>query len=324
MRSVLATGGGGFPRRRVLLLVVLLAIAAGAAAIDAGASNLKPATVVATITPSPAPTADIAVTAAPPPPPARDAAALAAAVAVIVGVSGATVAVSLAELGGTQPLGWSLNGSAVFDAASTYKLAALMLEAQLIAAGSLDPNGLVYFQAADYEAGVFDDYWVGEGFTRAALAYRAAHYSDNTAGHMLVRDIGGGIALNTWAANLGATDSSFYDGNTTTAADLTALWVAEVGGELGGAAAQAWLYPLLTGTAYENGIPTGISGATVVHKTGALDLTENDSALVLGSASGPYSLTVLTNGLDETAGTSLIAAIAASVATYENARPATA
>jgi len=300
-----------------LILVTLIALASASAALDVSASNAEPAAVAAAAVPTPAPTAAIPVT-----PAARDADSLAAAVAALVAGSGATVGVSVVELGGTLPLSWSSNGTAVFTAASTYKLAALMVEAQRIAAGTTDPNGLVYFEDSDYEDGVFDDYSAGAGFTRIELAYRAAHYSDNTAGHMLVRDVGGAGALNAWVAALGATGSSFFDGNTTTATDLTALWVAEAQGRLGGAAAQAWLYPLLTRTSFESGIPAGTSGATVVHKTGALDLTENDTALLLGAPSGPYVLTVLTDGLDETAGPALIASIARAVGTFESARSA--
>ncbi|HEY8760093.1 MAG TPA: serine hydrolase [Candidatus Dormibacteraeota bacterium] len=300
-----------------LILVTLIALASASAALDVSASNAEPAAVAAAAVPTPAPTAAISVT-----PAARDADSLAAAVAALVAGSGATVGVSVVELGGTLPLSWSSNGTGVFTAASTYKLAALMVEAQRIAAGTTDPNGLVYFEDSDYEDGVFDDYSAGAGFTRIELAYRAAHYSDNTAGHMLVRDVGGAGALNAWVAALGATGSSFFDGNTTTATDLTALWVAEAQGRLGGAAAQAWLYPLLTRTSFESGIPAGTSGATVVHKTGALDLTENDTALLLGAPSGPYVLTVLTDGLDETAGPTLIASIARAVETFESARSA--
>jgi beta-lactamase class A len=312
------------PRRGLrLILVALVALTAASAALDASASNGKPA---ATATAEPA-TASVATSSSEPTvvavattPAARDAAALAAAVAALVASGGASVGVSVTELGGTLPLRWSSNGGAVFTAASTYKLAALMIEAQRIAAGTTDPNGLIYFEEADYEAGVFDDYSVGVGYTRAELAYRAAHYSDNTAGHMLVRDIGGSAALNAWAASLGATGSSFFDGNTTTASDLTALWVAEADGKLGGTAAQAWLYPLLTNTVYESGIPAGSANLTVVHKTGAVDLTENDTALVLGAPSGAYVLTVLTDGLDEAGGTALIASIAAAVEKFELAR----
>src|SRR5260370_18190414 len=86
---------------------------------------------------------------------------------------------------------------------------------------------------------------------------------------MLVRDVGGAAALKAWAAAAGATSSAFFDGNTTTATDLATLWVAEASGELGGAAAQAWLYPLLTDTTTEAGVPAGTRADTpVAPKTG--------------------------------------------------------
>jgi beta-lactamase class A len=252
---------------------------------------------------------------------ARDFSSLQAAVASLIGGDGAAVSVTLVELGGAQPQTWSLSGSEVFNAASTYKLAALMLEAQNIAAGKFDPEGLITYQDSDYEEGWYDDYTEGATYTRSELAMRAGQKSDNTAGHMLVRDVGGADALNAWAASLGTTNSSFFIDNTTTSGDLADLWIAEAQGKLGGAAAQAWLYPLLTRTAYESGIPADLpASATVVHKTGALDLTENDAALVAGGPSGLYVLTTMTNGLDETAGPVLIAAISAAVWQYEAAR----
>lgn len=254
----------------------------------------------------------------------RSTASLAAEIDQLVAGSGATVGVTLVELGGSQPLSWSVNGGSVFTAASTYKLAALMLEAQNIASGATDPNGLVCFTDDDYEDGWFTDYVDGACYTRNELASRAAKQSDNTAGHMLVRDVGGGDVLNAWAASHGATDSSLYfDPNTTTSNDLAALWIAEAAGQLGGTAAQAWLYPLLTYTTTESAIPAGAgAGETVVHKTGSLDLTENDAALVLGLPSGPYVLTVMTDGLDPAEGTALIAAISNAVWQFETARNA--
>src|ERR1700716_1467906 len=48
----------------------------------------------------------------------------------VVEASGATVGITLVELGGSNPLVWSSNGTGAFTAASTYKLAALMMEAQ--------------------------------------------------------------------------------------------------------------------------------------------------------------------------------------------------
>ena len=239
----------------------------------------------------------------------------------LVGASGATVGITLVELGGSNPIVWSSNGSGVFVAASTYKLAALMMEAQNIAAGQTDPNGYVCYQDDDYETGWFDDYESGACFTRNELAWRAGNKSDNTAGHMLVRDLGGSDVLNAWAASHGATSSAFFIGNTTTSNDLSALWAAEARGQLGGSAAQAWLYPLLTGTATEGGVPTGVGpNVTVVHKTGNLDQEVNDAALVQ-SGNKSYVVTVMTDGLGGSDGWQLIAAIAADVQQYEEARP---
>lgn len=243
------------------------------------------------------------------------------AIVALVDASGATVGVTLVELGGSNPITWSQNGGTIVTAASTYKLAALMLEAENIAAGTTDPNGLVCFTPDDYEAGWFDDYVDGACFSRNELASRAAKESDNTAGHMLVRDVGGADTLNAWAASVGATSSAFFDGNTTTSDDLAALWTAEASGKLGGAAAQEWLYPLLTGTTTESGVPAGVpSGVGVVHKTGTLDTIANDAALVTSGPDGAYVLTVMTDGLGGSDGWTLIAAISAAAWQLESLR----
>jgi beta-lactamase class A len=251
----------------------------------------------------------------------RDATPLLVDLQQLVAGSGAAVGVTVVELGGTDQLAWSVDGDAVFTAASTYKLVALMMEAQNIATGTTDPNGLVCYVPSDYEAGWFDDYSPGVCFTRNELASRAAKESDNTAGHMLIRDLGGAAALNAWAAAQGAAESAFFDGNTTTATDLATLWVAEASGELGGEAAQAWLYPLLMNTTTEAGVPAGTpADTTVIHKTGALDVVENDAALVTSGPDGDYVIVVMTDGLGGAAGWQLIATISAAVWLTESSR----
>jgi beta-lactamase class A len=252
----------------------------------------------------------------------RDMSTLAATVQQLIASSGASAGVTVIELGGADPTVWSVNGGGVFTAASTYKLAALMMEAQNIAAGKTNPNGMVCYQESDYEDGWFDDYGDGACFTRNELARRAGMYSDNTAGHMLVRDVGGAAALNAWAASLGATSSAFFEGNTTTSADLAALWLAEAQGNLGGEAAQAWLYPFLMNTRTEGGVPAGVAGVAVVHKTGSIDQVENDAALVTDGPDGAYVVVVMTDGLGGSDGWQLIAGISASVSQYETSRSA--
>lgn len=85
-------------------------------------------------------------------------------------------------------------------------------------------------------------------------------------------------------------------------------------GKSGGSAAQAYLYPLLTNSIYEDGIPAGVpAGTTVVHKVGILDGELNDAALVEGGPRGSYVLTVCTDG----GSWQLIAAVAQAVARFE-------
>jgi hypothetical protein len=98
------------------------------------------------------------------------------------------------------------------------------------------------------------------------------------------------------------------------------LWLAEAEGELGGAAAQAWLYPVLTNTRTEGGVPAGVSGATVVHKTGTINLVDDDAALVTSGPAGAYILVVLTDGLGGSDGWQLIASLSATVWQYEASR----
>lgn len=252
----------------------------------------------------------------------RDMGGLAGPIQQLIASSGASVGVTVIELGGADPTAWSVNGGAAFTAASTYKLAALMLEAQNIAAGKTDPNGAVCYQDADYEDGWFADYEDGLCYTRNELARRAGTYSDNTAGHMLVRDVGGAGVLDAWAASLGATNSAFFVGNTTTSSDLAALWLAEAQGNLGGEAAQAWLFPFLISTRNESGVPAGVPGVTVVHKTGTLDLVDNDAAFVTAGPDGAYIVVVMTDGLGGSDGWQLIAGISATVNQFETARAA--
>ena len=243
------------------------------------------------------------------------------AVAGIVAASGGEVGVSLIELGGAAPSVWSSRGAAPMDAASTYKLPALMAEAQLVAEKKINPAGTVCFEDSDWEEGWYDDYAAGDCYSRNVLASRAGIDSDNTAGHMLVRDIGGAEALNAYAVGLGAMDSMFFDGNQTTSDDLARLLAAEATGSAGGASAQAWLYPNLTKTRFEAGIPAGVpAGTTVIHKTGELDPVVDDAAIVSGGKSGPYVLTVMTDGPGGDAAWDTVAQISAAVWAYEATR----
>ncbi len=245
--------------------------------------------------------------------------ALQAQIAAIAQSSGARVGVSLIELGGLQPAAWSYNGDQQFTAASTYKLPVLMAEAQLVASNPGAANDQLCYDDSDWEDGWFQDYADGSCYSRDALSQRIGQYSDNTAGHMLVRYLGGTGALNTYASQHGASESAFFVPNVTTANDLGRLMANEAQGNAGGATAQAWLYPLLTTTAFENGIPAGVQGqATAVHKVGVFDTVSNDVGLIAGGPNGPYVLAVCTDGPGGDQGMAIVAQISAAVWTYES------
>jgi beta-lactamase class A len=220
------------------------------------------------------------------------------------------VVVDLSEARGNR---LEINAHAVYDAASTYKLPTLMAEAERIASGASRATDKVCFDQSEQEDGWFDDYDDGDCYSRQSLGQRVGIYSDNTAGHMLVDDLGGARSLNTYAASRGARESKFFVPNQTTAYDLAALWEAEARGKAGGRAAQAWLYPLLTNTKFEKGIPAGVPDAvTVVHKVGFVDSTVNDAGVVLGPKRS-YVLSVTTDGVGGDAAWALIARISALV-----------
>jgi beta-lactamase class A len=249
-----------------------------------------------------------------PTPTPRSTAGLELQVAGLAGEAGAEVSVSLVELAGGDPVSWSLDGDQPFVAASTYKLPLLMLEAQNVAAGTASPDDQLCYDPGDWEDGYYSDYEPGSCFTRAELEHRVGIDSDNTAAHILVRYDGGADALNAYAHAHGATESAFYDPNVTTSSDLARLWQNEAQGSAGGAHAQAYLYPLLTHTSYEQGIPAGLPpSTTVVHKIGDLDSDVNDAALVLNGPRGSYVLVVCTDG----GSWQLIAQVAQAVSQFE-------
>jgi beta-lactamase class A len=235
--------------------------------------------------------------------------------------SGAQVRISLQELSGPRRNSFSLNGNQSFYAASAYKAPLLMAEAQQIASGQAKGSDVLCFVPDDAEDGWFDDYDDGSCFTRDELTLRTGRYSDNTAAHILVRYLGGPDALNLYAKSIGMSASALWIPNTTTTDDLTAAWVNESLGRLGDATAQRWLYPLLTHTANEQGIPAGLPGTTtVVHKVGTMYGTENDSGYVV-SGRISYVLSVSVGGMNETAGWSVIARVSARIWQYELTRP---
>ena len=229
----------------------------------------------------------------------------------------ARVGIVVVDLRGTQPQRTELNASLTFTAASTYKFPVLMANAERIAAGTMKSTDRICFHESEAEDGWFADYQAGSCFTRQTVAARAGTYSDNTSGHMLVDNLGGAKALNSYARSRGATQSAFFKPNQTTAADLAALWVSEAQGQAGGQRAQDWLYPLLTKTAFEDGIPADLPDSVrVVHKIGVIGSTVIDAGLVIGPR-GRYVVAIATDGLGGSPGWALVAKLSRVVWEYE-------
>jgi beta-lactamase class A len=242
-------------------------------------------------------------------------------VAQLLKAAGASGGVTVTELGGPSPQTWSLQGDQQFTAASTYKLPLLMEEAQNVAAGRWHGTDTLCYQDTDWEDGWYTDYQDGTCLSRAQLEHRVGHDSDNTAAHILIRYDGGGDALNQYAKTHGAQSSAFFAPNNTTSNDLARLWVDEAGGRAGGRPAQQYLYPMLTRTSFEDGIPAGLpKGTTVVHKIGYLGGTVNDAALVPQGPKGAYVLAICTQGQGGDPGWKLLADISRAVWQYETSR----
>jgi beta-lactamase class A len=234
---------------------------------------------------------------------------------------GADGAVTLTELGGSSPQTWSLNGDKPFVAASTYKLPLLMEEAQYVTAGKWHGTDSLCYEDGDYEDGYWNDYHDGLCMSRSQLENRVGQNSDNTAAHMLVRYDGGTSALNSYARAHGAKESAFYVPNMTTTNDLARLWADEVAGNAGSRSAQQYLYPILTHTSYEDGIPAGVpSKVAVVHKIGILDGEVNDAAYIQKGPQGAYVLTICTDGQGGDPGWKVLADISRAVWQFEAAR----
>ena len=91
--------------------------------------------------------------------------------------------------------------------------------------------------------------------------------------------------------------------------------------DAGGAPAQKWLYPLLTKTYWESGIPAGTPKSPVVHKVGYNGKSINDAALVVSGPKGAYILTICTYGPGNAAGWNVLSKMAQRVWLFEAGRP---
>lgn len=121
-------------------------------------------------------------------------------------------------------------------------------------------------------------------------------YSDNACAEAMLTKIGHANVTNE-ANAIGCVSTSFLggDGIKTTPADL-ALFLAELqNGQILNQSSTTRLIDAMKRNVYRDGIPAGISGATVADKVGFLDGLLHDASIVY-SPTGTYVLVIMTDG----------------------------
>ena len=218
----------------------------------------------------------------------------------------------------------SVNGSTQHASASMIKLVVLAALFDKVAAGEIDLSAQVEVKVSDIVSGtgtVQDD---GPGtYELRELARRMIADSDNTATNVIV-DLIGMDAVNEEASKLGLTGTAMArkmmdvvaadqgmrnrmtsdDAATVLNLIATGKLVNEQMSEL----AMSFLLQQTINAGLTDAIPAGVQ---VAHKTGELNQAEHDGGVVL--AAHPYVLVVMTEGIDNYLGVSVIADVSRAV-----------
>lgn len=218
----------------------------------------------------------------------------------------------------------SVNGSTQHASASMIKLVVLAALLDKVAAGEIDLAAQVEVKASDIVSGtgtVQDD---GPGtYELQDLARRMIADSDNTATNVIV-DLIGMDAVNEEASKLGLTgtvmarkmmdmvaaDQGMRNRMTSddAATVLNLIATGKLVNEQMSELAMNFLLQQTINAGLTDAIPAGVQ---VVHKTGELIQAEHDGGIVL--AAHPYVLVVMTEGIDNYLGVSVIADVSRAV-----------
>lgn len=236
---------------------------------------------------------------------------------------GETVSVTYLPVG--TPAGIvSVNGSTQHASASMIKLVVLAALFDKVAAGEIDLAAQVEVKASDIVSGtgtVQDD---GPGtYELQELARRMIADSDNTATNVIV-DLIGMDAVNEEASKLGLTgtvmarkmmdvvaaDQGMRNRMTSddAATILNLIASGKLVNEQMSELAMSFLLQQTINAGLTDAIPAGVQ---VAHKTGELNQAEHDGGVVL--AAHPYVLVVMTEGIDNYLGVSVIADVSRAV-----------
>lgn len=218
----------------------------------------------------------------------------------------------------------SVNGSTQHASASMIKLVVLAALFDKVAAGEIDLAAQVEVKASDIVSGtgtVQDD---GPGtYELQELARRMIADSDNTATNVIV-DLIGMDAVNEEASKLGLTgtvmarkmmdmvaaDQGMRNRMTSddAATILNLIASGKLVNEQMSELAMSFLLQQTINAGLTDAIPAGVQ---VAHKTGELNQAEHDGGVVL--AAHPYVLVVMTEGIDNYLGVSVIADVSRAV-----------
>ena len=218
----------------------------------------------------------------------------------------------------------SVNGSTQHASASMIKLVVLAALFDKVAAGEIDLSAQVEIKASDIVSGtgtVQDD---GPGtYELRELARRMIADSDNTATNVIV-DLIGMDAVNEEASKLGLTgtvmarkmmDMVAADQgmrNRMTSDDAATILNLIASGKLVNEQMSELAMNFLLQQTINAGLTDAIpAGVQVAHKTGELNQAEHDGGIVL--AAHPYVLVVMTEGIDNYLGVSVIADVSRAV-----------
>jgi len=221
-------------------------------------------------------------------------------------------------------LTYGINATGGYRAASINKMPILITLYQRADAGTINLDETITLSDDDiqhYGTGLIQDPGSGRTFTLRQLAAAMIETSDNTAAYVLERYLGQD-AIQANVERWGLVHTSMAD-NTTTPAEVVALFVALKRGSLLQPESTAIVLSLLQHTVFDERIVGGVpQGVAVAHKIGTDVGVYNDAGIVL-APSHPYAIAVLSQGADESEAEAALARISGDVYRFESSLPAT-
>ncbi len=192
---------------------------------------------------------------------------------------------------------FSINGDTKFLAASTAKIARILVLYDLIREGKLDENQLVYYKEDEYlgGTGIMQYENLNEPFAFNTLAKNAIEYSDNIAIQVIGDNMCEQAEEQLRVRNLLGHDL-YVDGNNILSANdalimLQHLYTGANNGDTGYQKIVEWL----KNTDFHDRLDRDLDHSIVAHKIGNLDDATNDIGIFYTGK--PYVLTVYTSGL---------------------------